>query len=242
MAKKVKLGPGKCVHCLKEVEERNYDHVFPESWYPDSTPPDIEKWQIPSCIPCNSDYGKLEQEFLIKIGLCLEPDNPASATIVQKALRSLKPAAARNPRDARHRFGRSQRIVAEALEGDKIPDHGHFPGLGDRWADISGERTAILVPKESFVRITEKIVRGICFIEDGIFIEPPYTIDFYALPENSIMPWTDALDRWGKVYAREPGIVIRRAVAHEDGISSLFEITFWKQFKTYAIVSKPEEN
>ena len=85
-------------------------------------------------------------------------------------------------------------------------------------------------------------MRGICFIEDGIFIEPPYTIDFYALPENSIVPWTDALDRWGKVYAREPGIVIRRAVAHEDGISSLFEITFWKQFKTYAIVSKPEVN
>ena len=65
MAKK-KLGPGKCVHCLKDVEERNSDHVFPESWYPDSTPPNLEKWQIPSCIPCNSEYGKLEQDFCRK--------------------------------------------------------------------------------------------------------------------------------------------------------------------------------
>jgi hypothetical protein len=45
------------------------------------------------------------------------------------------------------------------------------------------------------------------------------------------------LSKFGTEYAREPGIVVRRAVAHEDGISSLFEITFWKQFKTYASAS-----
>jgi hypothetical protein len=43
---------------------------------------------------------------------------------------------------------------------------------------------AVLIPKESFERITEKIVRGVYFIEDGLFIEPPYAIDFYALPEE----------------------------------------------------------
>jgi hypothetical protein len=83
---KKSLGPGRCVHCLKEVEERNSDHVFPESWYPDSTPPDVEKWQIPSCIPCNSEYGRLEQDFLIKVGFCLDPHDPTSASIVQKAV------------------------------------------------------------------------------------------------------------------------------------------------------------
>src|SRR5690349_12671920 len=134
MAKK--LGPGRCVHCLKVVEARNYDHVFPESWYPDSTLADVEKWQIPSCISCNSEYGRLEQDFLIKVGLCLDPEDPASASIVQKALRSVKPAAARNPRDAQHRLGKAQRILAQALQGDQIPDHGVFPGLGERWADI----------------------------------------------------------------------------------------------------------
>ena len=42
----------------------------------------------------------------------------------------------------------------------------------------------------------------------------------------------------GNVYAREPGIVVRRAVTPEDGVNSLFAITFWKQqFKTYASVT-----
>jgi len=131
-------------------------------------------------------------------------------------------------------------MLAEALTGDEIPDHGVYPGLGERWPEIPGERAAILIPKESFERITEKVVRGIFFVEDGIFIEPPYTIDFYAWPDEGITSWTDALDRWGKVYAREPGILVRRAVAHEDGVSSLFEITFWKQFKTYASVLKKD--
>jgi hypothetical protein len=235
---KSNLGPGRCVHCLKEVEERNSDHVFPKSWYPDSTPADIEKWQIPSCIPCNSEYGKLEQDFLIKIGLCLDPYDPASASIVERALRSVKPTAARSPRDARHRLGRGQRILAEALHGEQIPDHGIFPGLGDRWADIPGERSAILIPKRSFERITEKIVRGIYYIEDGVYIAPPFSISFFALPDGGVPEWNDPLDRWGKIYAREPGVLVRRALAHEDRMSSLFEVTFWTQFKTYATVSQ----
>jgi hypothetical protein len=236
MAKK-KFGPGKCVHCLKDVDARNCDHVFPESWYPDSTPPDVEKWQIPSCIRCNSDYGKLEQDFFVKVGLCLDPFDPASASIVQKALRSVKPAVARDASDARHRAGKARRILAEALQGDEIPDHGVFPGLGDRWG-IPGERIAILIPKESFERITEKIVRGIYYIEDGAFIEPPYEIDFYVLPEDGIAPWKDVLDKWGTIYAREPGVVVRRAASHDDRMCAVFEITFWKQFKTYACVTR----
>ena len=124
MAKK--LGPGKCVHCLKDAEERNSDHVFPESWYPDSTPPNVEKWQIPSCIPCNTDYGKLEQDFLLKVGLCLDPFEPASASIVQKSLRSLKSlppvatretpgTAKRNDKNSSRRRYRATRFPITAL-------------------------------------------------------------------------------------------------------------------------------
>jgi hypothetical protein len=233
-----KFGPGKCIHCLKDVAERNSDHVFPESWYPDSTPPDVEKWQIPSCIPCNSDYGKVERDFLIKVGLCLDPYDPASASIVQKALRSLKPDAAHNQRDAQHRLYKRQRILEQALHGEQIPDHGGYPGLGARWPEIPGERTAILIPKEYFERITEKIVRGIYYIEDNIFIMPPYVIDFFALPDDDTASWHDAFDRWGKTYSREPGVLVRRAIAQDVGISSVFEITFWKQFKMFASVTK----
>jgi hypothetical protein len=74
-------GRGQCVHCLKGTQERNWDHVFPKSWYPDTTGADTEKWQIPSCLSCNDRYGKLEcdliDDFLealsddaIKVAIC----------------------------------------------------------------------------------------------------------------------------------------------------------------------------
>lgn len=230
-------GPGRCVHCLRDAEERNWDHVFPASWYPDSTPPNIEKWQIPACIPCNSAYGKLENDFLTKVGLCLDPYDPASASIVQTALRSMKPAAAHNSQDASHRLNKARRVLSEVLKGDQIPTRGVYPGLGDRWPELPGERTAIHIPEESFRRITEKIVRGIFYIEEQKFIEPPHKIEFFALAQQDAGFLEQILSKYGTVYAREPGIVVRRAVAHEDGVSSLFAIEFWKQFKIYASVT-----
>jgi hypothetical protein len=90
---------------------------------------------------------------------------------------------------------------------------------------------AVLVPADSFRRITEKIVRGIFYIVRGIFyieerkfIEPPHKVDFFALAEEDTGLLEATFSKFGTEYAREPGIVVRRAVAHEDGISSLFEI------------------
>ena len=48
--------------------------------------------------------------------------------------------------------------------------------------------------------------------------------------------WKTVLIKFGTTYSREPGILVHRAVA-DDKLSSMFEIVFWKQFKTYAAVS-----
>jgi len=62
-----------CAHCLKYVDKATSDHVFPKSWYPSTTPKGVEKWQMPSCIECNSRMGKIENELLLKFGLCVSP-------------------------------------------------------------------------------------------------------------------------------------------------------------------------
>jgi hypothetical protein len=228
--------PGKCVHCLRDSVERNWDHVFPESWYPDSTPPNLYKWQIPSCIPCNSDLGKIEDEFLGLVALCLDPNAPASQSIVRKALRSMNPAAGTSPADRKARAALARRVRNRLLEGQDIPLSGVYPTLGERWGRPRGEGIGVRIPAECFRRLTEKIVRGIFFLEDKKFIEPPYHVLFFALDDASAQPARELIDQTGVTYAREPGIVVRRAVVPEDGISSMFEIEFWGQFKTHALV------
>jgi hypothetical protein len=178
MAKRPKLG--KCVHCLCDPVERNWDHVFPRSWYPDTSPGNLYKWQIPSCIPCNRELGAIEEDFLRRVGLCLDPNDPASRSIVENALRSMRPEAAKNERDRNIRAGLRKRVLSEVLEGDAIPNTGIFPGLGERWKRPREEQAAVLVPAEFFPRLTEKIVRGIFYVKDGKFIEPPYKVDFFC--------------------------------------------------------------
>ncbi len=70
---------------------------------------------------------------------------------------------------------------------------------------MNGQRCS---SKESFERVTEKIVRGIYYIEDSVFIEPPHSIEFHALPEDGFTPWKDALDRCGITYARGSAVLV----------------------------------
>ena len=233
--------PGKCVHCLKDSVERNWDHVFPAAWYPKSTKQDVYKWQIPSCIPCNSEYGKLETDFLVRVALCLDPHELASSSVVEAALRSMRASAGRSPRDSLLRAARARKIIGETLQGAAIPNHGVFPGMEEKWGRPIEEQVAILIPAKSFRRIAEKIVRGIFFIKEKRFIEPPYEIEFFALHENAAGPMKQVLDKFGTTYALEPGIVVRRAVAPEDDISSLFYIEFWRQMKLYASVTNTKQ-
>ena len=199
--------PGKCVHCLRDPVERTWDHVFPESWYPDTTPANLYKWQIPACISCNRIYDEMEQELLIKIGLCIEPESQESSGVVLKMLQSLDPSLARDERDRRARKAKRDKILSQVLTGDNIPNTGIYPCFEEKWGRPHQEQVAITISANSVRRLSEKIVRGIFYLEDHKFIEEPWSIDVYALHDRDAAPIISILDRFGREYAREPGIV-----------------------------------
>jgi hypothetical protein len=95
---------------------------------------------------------------------------------------------------------------------------------------------ALTIPVESFRRITEKIVRGITYLEGKHYIEPPHRVHFFAPNDEGAVPVRELVELAGTTLARDPGIVVRRAVVPEDRVSALYEIEFWKQFKTHAAV------
>lgn len=229
---------GRCVHCLRHSEERNWDHVFPKSWYPDTTPANLAKWKVPSCLRCNTELGVIEREFLVRVALCLDPNNPASRSIVQKALRAMKPEYAKNPLEKLKRIALAKRINSELLQGHQIPSEGVYPSLGERWDRGPASGKGMPIPAESFRRITEKIVRGITYLEGDRYIDPPYTVEFFALNDEGARPLQELIEVAGTALEREPGIVVRHTLAPEDGISMQYEIEFWKQFRTHAAVVK----
>jgi hypothetical protein len=119
MAKKPDIG--KCVHCLKEPVELTSDHMFPKAWYPDTTPENLEKWQIPSCLACNQRYSKIEGDLLNRVALALDTKHPASAGLVDTALRAINPDAGRDEKDAAARAALRRKILAETFKEKRFP-------------------------------------------------------------------------------------------------------------------------
>jgi hypothetical protein len=232
---------GKCVHCLQDPVDRNWDHVFPKSWYPSTTEQNLEKWQVPSCIPCNSRYGKIEEDLIGRFALALDQSNPASAGLIETAIRALDPTAGRDERDAAARLAKQKKVLAEIYKGQEIAGATVMPGLGERWGRPLAEQQAIKIPGDKLMDMTKKIVRGHTYLDNnGTFIEPPYEIECYLPEEEGVKEVKALLDKSGQEYKREPGLLIRRAPVEGDTLTALYEITFWDQFKTYATVLKPE--
>ncbi len=232
---------GKCVHCLKEDQPRTWDHVFPESWYPDTTPRGVEKWKIPVCTPCNADYGKVEQDLLLRIGLCVDPHAVEAAGIPPKVLRSLNPAFAKDEKDRKARQRKREEMIAGFLAGNEVAAGAIYPGFGEKWGRSTEEQTAVRIPKSSVDRLTEKIIRGIGYIEDDRFIDFPYRVTIYPPAPVEVPQVSGLLEKFGAVHACGPGIVVRRAVVPEDGLSALYEVTIWGMFRSYGAVLNGEQ-
>jgi hypothetical protein len=152
-------------------------------------------------------------------------------------LRAINPDAAKSEGDAAARDGRAKKILREMYKGEELKGKDVLPGLGERWDRPIEERLGIGIPEGSLPAMTEKIVRGITFREDGTFIEPDQKIEFFLVKDEDVKQVKEILDRDAEEFKREPGLVVRRAQYAEG---DLYEITFWDQFKTYATVSKPK--
>ena len=228
--------PGRCVHCVAADDHLTWDHVFPESWYPKTTPPNLEKWKIPACLKCNHEYGLLEDDLLTTFALCLDPDHPDTADVVARGLRAIDPDVGRNGKDRKKRAQRRIRIL-KMMEPASVLDHAIVPNFGRN--DVpEGETGALRVKAHHLRRFSEKIVRGLSYLEDGIFIEPPHHIHFYLLRDADAEQLVATASRFGKTLAREPGIEVVRAVTPDDGVSSLYAITVWNRLKMYSVVDQ----
>jgi len=212
------------------------DHVFPKSWYPENTSTNIEKWIIPACLQCNNEYGEIEQDLLIRLGLCINPQSPGALGIVPKVLRSINPQEAENEKEARHRAAKRAKLLRQIRKGNDFPDESIYPNLGEKGGRPPEQQHVITFSAKSMRRFGEKIVRGIFYIEDSRFIEPPYIVEVHGVHDEHVAEIITIIDKFGEISAREPGIVVCRVVSPEDAMSSLFKIEIWQQFKMYASV------
>ena len=233
MAKKLKSG--KCVHCGCYSEEITSDHVFPESWYPRTTRENLYKWQVPSCSTCNLELGKIEKDLMIRIGLCLDPNDPSSRGIHDKARRAIDSKCGKGKKDVAARLAKRKQIMGQTMEGYDIPMPAVYPEFGPAEGHPMQEQIAVTLPVSSMRKLGEKIIRGIVYIEDGEIITDEHVINIFFTRDEGAKPLIEAVDKFGVELQREPGILIKKATVEGD-LSSLFYIEIWKRLKLYGAV------
>lgn len=198
------------------MPEVTSDHVFPESWYPDSTPLDLAKWQVPACLDCNRRSGRNEADLLLRMGLCVDPDDFKSLGISDKVQRSIDPSQGHNERDREHRRKRREMVLRQLLPAAAIPAESVFPGFEAVAGTPESDQVGITVSPASLEALVRKIVRGITLALSSVYIEDTHEILIFFRHEADAEMFREVLRRFGTEHHRGPGIIVTRAVPDED--------------------------
>jgi hypothetical protein len=229
----VKSNLVRCVHCLRDAEEITADHLFPRSWYPTTTPQNIEKWKFPACVSCNREYGKLEEQLRLLFAACVDPEADAAAGIWSRAFDSINPSKARNGLDAIKRKSARSRFLKRVKEADPSWVNSAIPEIH---ADRPKGNLALLVPVQDTHKFIEKLVRGTIYLTEQRYIESNQEITVSLLRPEDSQPIVSMLEQFGEFYERGPGIRIRKAVAHDAKTNALFVFDIWDQFRFHGSV------
>jgi hypothetical protein len=226
-----KSSNGRCVHCLKFTDDMTEDHVFPCSWYPESTPATVQRWTVPSCQPCNKNLGVMEADLLVRLALCLDPNSEGAKGLSQKALRSLGiGAGGLAPEEREHRENLRRKLKAELIPvtaGEQLP--GAIPGVDRK---PTGYRVPI--PWAGLSIIAEKIARGCEYkLKGKKFVEPPYAVRTLVSEPDLVAP---EFQSHGKFIDFGPGCQVIRIFAAEDQNVVKYRILIWEALCMYVFL------
>jgi len=209
----------KCVFCNNAANTK--DHVFPRAWYTDNTPKNIQRWTVPCCSLCNTKFGKLEQNLLVKLASCIDPNKVEMSGITKKLIETIK----KRPHFLKVLLGKA-RPYTNKLKA--------FPGLGPHIGYSLDSQICIPVPTELII-VLEKIFRGAEYKLTSQYIEDPYKLKIYHIYEED--PFIiDLFHKWGKSVSLGPGFKIERASPPNLVRPAIYKATIWGTFISYASI------
>lgn len=234
MAKK--FPPGLCAHCAEYFNELTSDHVFPQAWYPKTTPNKIEKWQMPSCMECNKRYSKIENDLLVRLSLGLTPNEFHSLGITDKGMRAINPEFGKSEKDKLMRQKKREKILKQIIPASNFDDKNFLPGLNSTFGFDKSELSAMLIPANSIEALGEKIIRGVTYILKGKILDNNFLIKIFFVQDSFKTEVLDKIRRHTFIYHRGPGIVVGISTPNDNPDCGFFEILIWGRIKFYGVV------
>lgn len=215
--------------------------MFPSSWYPDTTPDDVQRWTAPSCESCNGHFGELEKELLVFLAYCINPTKPAAQGLYERARRTIGIGVdGLSNEEKRHREARWRKLRNEVRPYSPEVQPHIIPGLGPHPEAPASSQMQLTIEAESIHSVVKKIVRGCEYwLAGGRIVEPPYEIQvFFPTETPEDVRKLMAAFALGPVFLG-PGLRIRRGGAQDDPLSVLYELVMWDTLTAYVSILPP---
>lgn len=226
----------KCVHCLRFYQYLTEDHILPESWYPKNTPPNIEKWVVPACERCNENLGKLEEDLLLRLGMCVEDSDFFASGINNKVMRMIKPQTAHD----RESYNRKISALLKVIDQMKPCPGDHESVLKNlnHWHGAKGGR-AIRIPQKELVPFIKKMARGLEFKLRGKLIEIGRKIIAYRPTQNNpdddklFKKFERRISSCLKTATCGHGFIVNYGVNPYNEGNVIYKILIWNKFELW---------
>ena len=211
--------PCRCAHCLKYSETPTSDHVLPTSWYPTTTPENVEKWQMPSCEECNLKYGQIESDLRFRLALGTDPAAPQSLGIAQSVHRSLNPSKAKGEKDQRARKRQFDKLKEMVIPLSVVEANNILPNFGPVAGTAKEDLIPIGIPTAAWEAFGIKLARGSMFELEGNYIEKDQKID--VLPpmyedDERAQKIRRAIREHGTSHTVGPGFIVGKGFAFAE--------------------------
>jgi hypothetical protein len=232
----------KCVHCLEIGKEETKDHVFPASWYPNTTPASVQRWTVPSCPRCNGTFGLLEKELFIRLAICVDPSKAGASGISGAVLRSFGVGVQNlDPKEKACRTALREKVLADTMPMSDIGPVPLLPDLGPHAGFPLDQQRAVSISEKLLKEVCGKILRGCEYkLNNKKFIEKPYVLRIYFAHDEKISDVT-AFVKMAQPTALGPGFEVRRVgCPPEDGYAVLYRVILWDTFKIYGSIDVDE--
>jgi len=227
-----------CIYCLAHCTELTTDHVIPRSWYPDSSPKGIWKFQVPSCKKCNNYYSKIEQNLLLKLGMCLNRSDIKCAGVPQKVMRSLSPGAGKNYRDSKARLRKREEIKRAIKEIPRRLPYGILPNFGSSLVSTE-TAAAIKVEEHNLMEFAKKLVRGVTYILSSSLIYNDDQIEVLVCEQGKANEFEAIIRKFGKKHSLAPGLNVSYVAAADCPEALMIRIEIWSRLIFYCFVHPP---
>ena len=237
MRKLKRKANGICIFCGTEGEITD-EHVFPEAWYPDDTPPDLWRWQAPACYKCNHDhYGMREAKVFPFLAMTAEPHHPGAKGIAERAFRAADQNAGKKPKDKKMRANLRELMAKrmEVVRSSDVPEGADYLGFRHQ----QDELLSTFVHEHDLLPVIGKIARGIIYLDCGQRVDERFTVRLFR--ELSKVPPMFLGMTATVTYSCGPGIVVDLVKIKPYPPISFMQIRIWDTHVWYAaVIPKPE--